>query len=1391
MAVAIALSLLAGIVPAESGNVRITDVDAIQNTTGMMDDTRESCIANASFKITIPHSKEKLKMAKKRIVCTTHEADKDILIPMISHNATGLRVSSLTKNATKNVSLRAVTISQNVSRTADTYNEIGTENYKIKEKVMSVTNRRTAEESELKSDYKLFKVYGSKLTYPRTTTGSLMEEPSSNLTITILNETTATGEWRTHVLGELVVHIPYEKNRLERNIERLEKGMEDLFLQDVQDIEITEEPETLIITFKLKGDYTTGFVTEKCRYTYELATYAPIGLDILKIKIPENKTLLSINPGPNEIEGNELVYYDYNWIYPIQIHYAEKGVYRASAATIGEVWERQTPAVISIDTFGTNNYSRFCIPGNWVGWGSDPVPGTAYTASRVAEMYEPRLYNSADQCHDTIYYRVVKGYDPYAEFDAYLIQYFGYWMCQDPLDPFTSHEHDYEPIFIWVRNIGDRPYRVAYDRWRLDALHMHEIHRTYLWIDPLFEGTQSMPSHVYTQHKSYYQFGRSEYDQDGVNDLYLWNLSTSLQNNWDGNHVRLGIANRYHTYDTDISGSYCGDCSLSPLTDEQLITWYRMAIDDENPCDVCDCDWGERWSVMPFKYDISDPFYGIFWEDHYGFGKDCDFPTISAAINSAELTMVNGTLSVDTSAYYDNSRADGSSDMNLTGLWKDRFSAYLEGEGTKIALEEPFAANEHSAGNYVLKFNNLPLGTYDLCVGVSDNINENNYWTEPENKITNEFKDDFEATDFSLAVWSPTKGDWHIHTGSNNYLWTTSPAPDSYDPVTQMRGTSNWTDYTVEADIAFMDPGTDGSAAHAYVLGRDSIILSEARPYGGAYIAGVDIENDGGWTGEIFVFRIYDANGDLDILQDELACLGRKPLPSGIVSDLVNQYWCNLKVGFEGDRITVYVNSPSTGEYTVLSVIDDVNKRGDIGFGASEAGDAPIEAAFDNVRATKGCIFNDQFENTLFSAGVWHVSSSDDCYVADIDGNGVLVLDDPTGTRPHACVDQDFLMESAVVEGVFEIIEDKSGSSYAGVEVTQDRSVPHAVSYGFNAKTDDETFVVYWYDIETGESDSVYESYPFSMETRHNFKLVVDNDAGRMHAYLDNRLELSLDLPKRTCNLSSVLLCGKYTTSVWDNIYVEETPEDTTPPAVDIISPCPGATVSGRFTIDVDVSDTGNSVSSGGGTGHAALYVNDRLAAVNDSGSCNPRFKLNTATMDSGDCMLTVVAVDGSGNSNQTTETVDINKIPVANFTYSPDDPKTMYAVTFDASASCDPDPEGHIVAYRWNFGDLREGSMTTGTDATITHSYATEGYYVVSLTVTDDKGAAGQVIRRISVTAPRGDLNHDGLVTSADAAIVLEMAARGEWSEEADVDGDDVVTSLDALMVIGGAVEQ
>ena len=47
------------------------------------------------------------------------------------------------------------------------------------------------------------------------------------------------------------------------------------------------------------------------------------------------------------------------------------------------------------------------------------------------------------------------------------------------------------------------------------------------------------------------------------------------------------------------------------------------------------------------------------------------------------------------------------------------------------------------------------------------------------------------------------------------------------------------------------------------------------------------------------------------------------------------------------------------------------------------------------------------------------------------------------------------------------------------------------------------------------------------------------------------------------------------------------------------------------------------------------------------------------------------------------------------------------------------------------------------------------------------------------------GDVTGDGRITSADAAIILQMAVSGEYSKVADVSCDDCVTSLDALIVL------
>ncbi|HET6427737.1 MAG TPA: tandem-95 repeat protein, partial [Phycisphaerae bacterium] len=91
-------------------------------------------------------------------------------------------------------------------------------------------------------------------------------------------------------------------------------------------------------------------------------------------------------------------------------------------------------------------------------------------------------------------------------------------------------------------------------------------------------------------------------------------------------------------------------------------------------------------------------------------------------------------------------------------------------------------------------------------------------------------------------------------------------------------------------------------------------------------------------------------------------------------------------------------------------------------------------------------------------------------------------------------------------------------------------------------------------------------------------------------------------------------------------------------------------------------------------------------------------------------------------------------------------------AVGFDGSASGDAD--GSIVSYAWDFGD---GSPAiSGPSATSSHTYAANGVYTVTLTVTDDDGDTGEATadlligpgRTFYVADPRGP---DGVTGGGD----------------------------------------
>ncbi len=136
------------------------------------------------------------------------------------------------------------------------------------------------------------------------------------------------------------------------------------------------------------------------------------------------------------------------------------------------------------------------------------------------------------------------------------------------------------------------------------------------------------------------------------------------------------------------------------------------------------------------------------------------------------------------------------------------------------------------------------------------------------------------------------------------------------------------------------------------------------------------------------------------------------------------------------------------------------------------------------------------------------------------------------------------------------------------------------------------------------------------------------------------------------------------------------------------------------------------------------------------------------------------------------------NEPPVAMITVNQTSGLVPLVIYFDGSDSTDL--EGAIVSYAWDFGDGE-----TGSGLNVEHTYWVSGKYTAVLTVTDDQGATGQIVKQITAKVertknnpPKANINSkvlDRKASVAAAALVPEaelLQVSFDGSESSDSDG-------------------
>lgn len=221
--------------------------------------------------------------------------------------------------------------------------------------------------------------------------------------------------------------------------------------------------------------------------------------------------------------------------------------------------------------------SKYCLPEYRI-----------YFDEEIADKYKPIVYSHECLSGDpkALYYRIVR------KSEEICIQFFFYWSRQWCM--MSSHTHDYEPIFIYLKHIGQNNFSIELIvngglGGRDCGFHKNEIRPK--------DGQRSNSEVHFTTRltqKPYYPFGK-----DGTLEYRGCEKTYPLSGDdleFKESHPLFGIracSNVFSGAKYNIQGDKF-DPPLKRLTDDVLTEWYFNHYNDEDD--------------MPFGHDVADPF---------------------------------------------------------------------------------------------------------------------------------------------------------------------------------------------------------------------------------------------------------------------------------------------------------------------------------------------------------------------------------------------------------------------------------------------------------------------------------------------------------------------------------------------------------------------------------------------------------------------------------------------------------------------------------------------------------------------------------------------------------------------------------------------------------------